>query len=152
MMPFGNYLEHLRRSRGLLQKQLAYYIGVNPCYVSSLEKGKKGPPTKKILEKITKVLNLTFQEQQKLWESIELSKLNRKLPTEISSQEYSFIKELWDRLGVKYCVKVHQFYIRIWCKNAPVIFLCSLLNSPTLAEQNLDAMHGNNIKNQKAVP
>ena len=99
MTPFGNYLEHLRRSRGLLQKQLAYYIEVNPCYVSSLEKGKKGPPTKKILEKITKVLNLTFQEQQKLWESIELSKLNRKLPTEISSQEYSFIKELWVRLG-----------------------------------------------------
>lgn len=99
MTPFGNYLEYLRRSRGLLQKQLAYYIGVNPCYISSIEKGKKGPPTKKILEKIIKVLNLTSLEQQKLWESVELSKLNRKLPTEISSQEYSFIKELWDRLG-----------------------------------------------------
>lgn len=56
-----------------------------------------------------------------------------------------------DAITVKYCVKVHQFYIRIWCKNAPLKFLCSLLNSPTLAEQNLDAMHGNHIKNQKAL-
>lgn len=99
MTPFGKYLEHLRRNRGLLQKQLAHCLGVNPCYVSSIEKGKKGPPAKKIIEKLIKSLNLTPQEQQKLWESVELSKLNRKLPTEISSQEYSFIKELWDRLG-----------------------------------------------------
>lgn len=99
MTPFGKYLEYLRRNRGFLQKQLAHAIEVNPCYVSALEKGKKTPPTKKILEKLIKSLNLTLQEQQKLWESVELSKLNRKLPTEISSQEYSFIKELWDRLG-----------------------------------------------------
>lgn len=99
MTPFGNYLEHLRRSRGLIQKQLAHYMGIDPCYVSALEKGKKGPPSNKILEKLIKSLELTQQEQEKLWEYVELSQLNRKLPSGISLQEYSLIKQLWGKLG-----------------------------------------------------
>ncbi len=99
MTPFGKYLESLRRNRGLLQKQLAHSIGVNPCYVSALEKGKKAPPTKQIIEKLIKSLNLTTNEQEKLWECVELSQFNRKLPPKISLQEYSFIKDLWEQLG-----------------------------------------------------
>ncbi|MFB9886173.1 helix-turn-helix domain-containing protein [Balneatrix alpica] len=45
MTPFGTYLEHLRRSRRMQQKQLADLMGINPCYVSTLERGRKGPPS-----------------------------------------------------------------------------------------------------------
>ncbi len=48
MTPFGLFLESLRRSRQLQQVQLAHRLGVNPCYVSSIESGKKGPPSKQL--------------------------------------------------------------------------------------------------------
>ena len=42
MTPFGEYLAQLRRERGLPQKTIAYTIGVNPGYVSAIERAYKG--------------------------------------------------------------------------------------------------------------
>lgn len=54
MTPFGKFLEALRRDRQLQQTQLAGMVGVNACYISSIEKGKKGPPTQEVLDKLIK--------------------------------------------------------------------------------------------------
>ncbi|WP_227096646.1 helix-turn-helix domain-containing protein [Aeromonas veronii] len=58
MTPFGIYLENLRRSRRIQQKQLADLMGINPCYVSTLERGRKGPPSAEVLNRLIKNLNL----------------------------------------------------------------------------------------------
>lgn len=99
MTPFGEYLEHLRRSRYLQQKQLADVMGINPCYVSALEKGRKGPPSKQVLQKLVENLNLTQEEEHGLWHSVELSDLNLRLPANMSTQEFEFLYDLRKNLG-----------------------------------------------------
>jgi len=99
MTPFGEYLEQLRRSRYLQQKQLADIMGINPCYVSSLEKGRKGPPSKSVLEQLIEKLDLSQEEEDGLWKSVELSDLNLKLPINMSKQEFEFLHELRRSLG-----------------------------------------------------
>jgi len=59
MTPFGAYLEKLRKSRKLGQKELAYEVGVNASYISSLETGRKTPPQQNILNKLIQILKLT---------------------------------------------------------------------------------------------
>lgn len=99
MTPFGEYLEQLRRSRYLQQKQLADIMGINPCYVSSLEKGRKGPPSKSVLEQLIEKLDLSQEEEDDLWKSVELSDLNLRLPVNMSRQEFEFLYELRQSLG-----------------------------------------------------
>jgi len=53
------------------QKQLADLMGINPCYVSTLERGRKGPPSKAVLKRLIKNLNLSQDEQERLWYSKE---------------------------------------------------------------------------------
>jgi transcriptional regulator with XRE-family HTH domain len=93
MTPFGEYLEQLRRDRYLQQKQLADIMGINPCYVSALEKGRKGPPSKLVLEQLVEKLNLSQEEENGLWRSVELSDLNLRLPKNMTKQEFEFLYE-----------------------------------------------------------
>lgn len=99
MTPFGEYLEQLRRSRYLQQKQIADMMGINPCYVSSLEKGRKGPPSKQVLEQLIEKLDLSQEEEDGLWKSVELSDRNLRLPINMSRQEFEFLYELRRNLG-----------------------------------------------------
>ena len=99
MTPFGQYLEKLRRSRNLNQKQLAAELGINSCYVSFMEIGRKGPASEPILKKLITVLDLDEEEQKLLWIYVEYSRPSFKIPKETGVSEYTFINELWDRLG-----------------------------------------------------
>jgi len=99
MTPFGLFLEKIRRDRQLQQKQLAADLGVQASYISSLEKGRKAPPSKKILEKLISVLDLNEEEQTALWESAEQSKRSFQLPDNMVLAEYQLINELRKQLG-----------------------------------------------------
>ncbi len=99
MTPFGNTLSKLRRSRKLQQRQLAESIGVQPCYISAIEGGKKGPPSKQVLEKIFDSLELTFEETQSLQATIKPSEKVFRLPDSVSLEEYAFLWELRQRIG-----------------------------------------------------
>jgi len=99
MTPFSLFLENARRSRGLQQKQLAHDIGINPCYISALEKGRKDPPSKKVLEKLIVVLELDDEEQTALWESVAQSESTFRLPDNMSLGEYKVVYELRKKLG-----------------------------------------------------
>ncbi|WP_281419299.1 helix-turn-helix domain-containing protein [Marinobacterium ramblicola] len=99
MTPFGTYLEHLRRSRRMQQKQLADLMGINPCYVSTLERGRKGPPSKAVLKRLIKNLNLSRDEQEQLWHSVELSEMTFRLPDGMSQDEFEFVHDLKSHLG-----------------------------------------------------
>lgn len=99
MTPFGNALSTYRRSRNLQQRELAERIGVQPCYVSVMENGKKGPPSSTILLKIINSLHLSSDETQILKSTVEASERVIRLPDGVSLEEYRFLWELRKRLG-----------------------------------------------------
>tara|TARA_R110000850_G_scaffold44842_1_gene113664 strand:- start:69 stop:443 length:375 start_codon:yes stop_codon:yes gene_type:complete len=99
MNPFGKVLSQLRRSRKLQQRQLAEYVGIKASYVSALESGKKGPPSKLVLHNLIDVLNLSVEERQVLEASIGPSERIIRLPDAVSLEEYDFLWELRKRLG-----------------------------------------------------
>lgn len=99
MTPFGIYLENLRRSRRIQQKQLADLMGINPCYVSTLERGRKGPPSAEVLNRLIKNLNLSRDEQEGLWRSVELSEMTFRLPEGMSQDEFEMVHDLRNHLG-----------------------------------------------------
>lgn len=92
-------MEHLRRSRGLQQQQLADQLHVAPCYISAIEKGRKGPPTSKIVDALIDALALNDQESRKLKMAAECSQRQRRIPGQTGIHEYSLIHLLWQRLG-----------------------------------------------------
>ena len=99
MTPFGLFLEKLRRSRQLRQKQLAIDLGINASYISALEKGHKEPPSKQILERLIITLDLSDHEQAELWESAEQSQRTIQLPNDMMPAEYRMINALRKQLG-----------------------------------------------------
>lgn len=99
MTPFGSYLEHLRRNRRMQQKQLADLMGINPCYVSTLERGRKGPPSPAVLKRLIKNLNLSSDEQDELWHSVKLSEMTFRLPDGMSQDEFEMVHDLKSHLG-----------------------------------------------------
>lgn len=99
MTPFGRKLEQLRRSRGLQQSQLAAEAGVQSCYISAMENGRKGPPSLSVFDQLTRVLDLSEAEKRDLWRAGLQSKKTRKMPPETSTNEYVLVDELWERLG-----------------------------------------------------
>jgi len=99
MTPFGYYLETLRRSRGLQQKQVAGLLDINPCYISAMEKGRKGPPTSPILKKLVTALELNEEEENLLHKYVEQSSRTFRLPTNMALAEYALVHELKQSLG-----------------------------------------------------
>lgn len=99
MTPFGEYLEHLRRSRSLQQKQMADIMGINPCYVSALEKGRRRAPSKQVITRIVEHLRLNQEEQAALWYSVEISEPQLRLPNTMSKAEFEFVHKLRNSLG-----------------------------------------------------
>ncbi|HEY8942485.1 MAG TPA: helix-turn-helix transcriptional regulator [Cellvibrio sp.] len=99
MTPFGNVLSQLRRSRKLQQKELAERIAVQPCYISAIEGGKKGPPSKIVLQSIIETLELSPEESHSLKSAIEPSERVFRVPDNISLEEYAFLWVLRQRLG-----------------------------------------------------
>jgi len=99
MNPFAEYLERLRRSRNLQQKQLADIMGINPCYVSAIEKGRKRAPSEQVINRIIVRLKLSEQEQAALWHAVKISEPQFKLPNDMSNEEFEFVYKLRSSLG-----------------------------------------------------
>ncbi|MDR7079738.1 transcriptional regulator with XRE-family HTH domain [Neobacillus niacini] len=59
---FGNYLRELRHKQGLTIKSLSSLSGVSTPYLSQLENGKRGIPSKDILKKLSDQLNVNYQK------------------------------------------------------------------------------------------
>ena len=99
MTPFGNFIESRRRSRRLRQSDLAEMIGVNPSYISSIESGRKGPPSKALLLKIIEALSLSSEEVTNLYLSVEQSQRVIRLPENTSAEECRVLSSFVNRLG-----------------------------------------------------
>ncbi|WP_233434425.1 helix-turn-helix domain-containing protein [Nocardia yamanashiensis] len=54
---FGNLLRRLRDDRGLSRERLAFNAGVSASYITHLEKGERGNPTREVVEALTRYLD-----------------------------------------------------------------------------------------------
>lgn len=94
MSPFSRLLAEMRRSRGLRQSKLAELIGFEQGYISALEGGIKGPPSKDFMIRVKRALNLNVDEQEKL-ELASLKSIRKYVvPIDAPEQYYEFCYEL----------------------------------------------------------
>ncbi|MEC3952373.1 helix-turn-helix domain-containing protein [Nocardia sp. CDC153] len=54
---FGNLLRRLRDNRGVSRERLAFNAGVSASYITHLEKGDRGNPTREVVEALTRYLD-----------------------------------------------------------------------------------------------
>ena len=57
----GKRIQYLRKRRGMSQEDLALECKINKNYLSDMERGTRNP-TVKILEKVSKGLNISLEE------------------------------------------------------------------------------------------
>lgn len=99
MTPFGERLEQIRRSRGLKQVELAELIDVKASYVSVLERGFKGAPSKFVLKKIIDKLKLSEKEKSLLLYDAAITDFSFKIPPGTTRSEFELLHKLKTHLG-----------------------------------------------------
>jgi transcriptional regulator with XRE-family HTH domain len=60
---FGDYLSAKRRQRGISSLAMSEKIGISPGYYCDIEKSRKKPPEREILDKILKWLGLSEEDK-----------------------------------------------------------------------------------------
>lgn len=78
---------------------MADLLNINSCYVSAIENGKKGPPSKSVLQKLITELGLDEEEQVLLWDYVDQSKRTIRLPDNATAEEYSLMRDMQKHLG-----------------------------------------------------
>lgn len=59
---FSSVLKESRAKLGISQRELSRRVGIAPSYISEMEKGLRGAPSERILEKLAEELNLPIEE------------------------------------------------------------------------------------------
>ena len=66
MTPFGQKLRQLRAARGMTLKDLAKALHVTPAYLSALENGKRGKPSKGLVHQVSAALGIIWDDAEEL--------------------------------------------------------------------------------------
>ncbi|HHX57135.1 MAG TPA: helix-turn-helix transcriptional regulator [Clostridiales bacterium] len=67
-LTFGGFLSEIRKSKGVLSKDLAMHLGVSAVYICDVEKDRKAAPKSEYLEKISEYLGLSNDEQNTMYD------------------------------------------------------------------------------------
>ena len=94
MSPFSADLKSLRETLHLKQGELAERMGYEQSYLSAIEIGTKGPPTRDFVERLIRCLNLDNSWRVRLYESWSSSERKLMLPNEAPEDVYRFCNEL----------------------------------------------------------
>lgn len=95
----GDYLRELRVNRGLMQKQLAANIGVEPSYLSNLERGIRVHLGEKMLKRIAEALQLTPEELTEIRRYRDASRTRITFPPYAAPREIEVVLLLTNCLG-----------------------------------------------------
>ena len=66
MTPFGEKLRHMRKAKGVSQKEMAAALGVSAAYLSALEHGRRGAPSWPLVQKTIGYFNIIWDEAEEL--------------------------------------------------------------------------------------
>ncbi|HYD78945.1 MAG TPA: helix-turn-helix transcriptional regulator [Paucimonas sp.] len=84
MTPFGKYMRNLRLEKGLLLKDVADRLQVTSAYLSALEHGKKGIPSKEFVERIINGLALDAEAGKELKKAVRDSETEFTIPAKVT--------------------------------------------------------------------
>ena len=99
MSPFANYLKTARlQLLSMRQGEFAALLGYEQSYISGIEQGSKGPPTKEFVERLIKLLDLTPEETAQLWEIYDASIRKFEFPIDAPDEVYRLMHELRIRI------------------------------------------------------
>ena len=64
---FGAFLQKKREEKGITLRKMAEMLGYSAPFLSDVEKDRRNPPELAKLEQIAKILDLTYEEQQTMY-------------------------------------------------------------------------------------
>ena len=65
---FGCFLTQKRKERGITLREFARRVGVSPEYICNIEKSRRAAPAQEILEKISSVLMLSKDDNERMYD------------------------------------------------------------------------------------
>ncbi|WP_250537631.1 MULTISPECIES: helix-turn-helix transcriptional regulator [unclassified Caballeronia] len=94
MSPFSILLHEFRLRSNLRQSDLAEKLGYEQSYLSSLEVGRKGRPTREFVLKVVEVLSLRDQDAEELLQAWEDSCRTIEIPADAPRALYEALNEI----------------------------------------------------------
>ena len=73
MTPFGEKLRAIRTARGLALKDMAAGLQVSPAYLSAMEHGRRGKPSRRFVHRVCQFLGIIWDEAEELQRLADLS-------------------------------------------------------------------------------
>lgn len=73
MTPFGEKLREIRAARGMALKDMAAGLQVSPAYLSAMEHGRRGKPSRRFVHRVCQFLGIIWDEAEELQRLADLS-------------------------------------------------------------------------------
>lgn len=67
-LKFGEYIAKRRTDLGITLRGMAEKLDITPAYLSDIEKGRRNPPEKPLLEKMATLLTITGKDKNRLFD------------------------------------------------------------------------------------
>ena len=100
MTPFGEKLRAIRAARGLALKDMAAGLQVSPAYLSAMEHGRRGKPSRRFVHRVCQFLGIIWDEAEELQRLADLSHPRVVVDTAgLSVKATLFANLLADRIG-----------------------------------------------------
>lgn len=99
MTPIAVYLQDLRRSRQMRQKEMAFLLEIDVTYLSAIENGRKSPPKIVFFERLAAKLDLNNDEARQLYLAVQYSQQRYLMPVEAQPREYELVWNIMNAIG-----------------------------------------------------
>jgi len=100
MTPFGEKLRQIRAARGLALKDMAAGLQVSPAYLSAMEHGRRGKPSRRFVHRVCQFLGIIWDEAEELQRLADLSHPRVVVDTAgLSAKATLFANRLAGRIG-----------------------------------------------------
>ena len=73
MTPFGKHIRDLRKARGVTLKEMARSLDISSAYLSALEHGRRGRPSRVLVHQICAYFNIIWDEAEELQQLARIS-------------------------------------------------------------------------------
>jgi transcriptional regulator with XRE-family HTH domain len=100
MNPFAENFRRLRVNRRMQQKELARYLNLDASSICQLEAGRRGPLSRKQLDQLAILLQLSKEEEEQLLVDARISHPLRKVPTAAGRERLLVLDALLEKLEV----------------------------------------------------
>jgi transcriptional regulator with XRE-family HTH domain len=94
----------------MLQKEVAYQIGVAPSYLSALAGGRKGPPSMKVVQKLRDHFDLSDEERDALVNAVRFSQRIYRMPPKADPREHELVWQIMNLIGRLKPAQVNAIY------------------------------------------